>query len=571
MTDELVKEQIDRRQAERVDADVFISYKRSDRPKIAALAEALRRVGIERVWYDASLRTGDRFDDVIEANAHACRAMIVCWTGACFADEDTGYVRWEAGIGHRRGVLAPIALEPPAGIPFQDEREPELIQWNRYQIEDLSHWLTEPRFDSEEDALSRVGAHGPLSDATFMRLLDRLGEPALLDRPGLAELSPVYEAFDAVGDPAFDKSLPALETAVKRGRDWLSDHQNDPAAIDLARDLVDFEYAALGARVTQAYGQLLGDWTPPGAAAMARERGKDRLIRKLERDIEGKLAHIDQLRTSLERLGDAGRDRPGLFGRRDAPSEARVREARETARRLDQEAARSDISRPGAAWRDVIERLAPDALPEMVTLPPGTFLMGAPEGEDGATSDEFPQHKVKIGHTLAMGRYALTFAEWDAARAAGAKLEKPSDAVWGRDRRPVINVSWEDAQAYLEWLNTELGLAGRMDAYRLPSEAEWEYACRAGTATPFSFGETISKQQAQFSEGEWGSAKQTVPVGSFPPNAFGLHDMHGNVYEWCADPWHDNYEGAPTDGSVWDGGNTSLRVLRGGSWYYDPL
>jgi formylglycine-generating enzyme required for sulfatase activity len=164
----------------------------------------------------------------------------------------------------------------------------------------------------------------------------------------------------------------------------------------------------------------------------------------------------------------------------------------------------------------------------------------------------------------------VTFLEWDAAIAAGAKLEKPGDVGWGRDRRPAINVSWNDAKAYIAWLNGKLGLEGQRDAYRLPSEAEWEYACRAGTTTPFSFGAAISRSQAQFSAGSFGSAEQTVPVGSFPANAFGLHDMHGNVWEWCEDAWNANYKGAPTDGSAWLTGDVSSRVSRGGSWYYNP-
>ena len=125
---------------------------------------------------------------------------------------------------------------------------------------------------------------------------------------------------------------------------------------------------------------------------------------------------------------------------------------------------------------------------------------------------------------------------------------------------------------------SELGhSAAALDAYRLPSEAEWEYACRAGTTTPFSFGETISTAQANYDgnytyasgkKGEY--RKQTTPVGSFPANAFGLHDMHGNVWEWCADPWHDSHDGAPTNGSTWEGGDASRRVYRGGSWFSLP-
>ena len=170
-----------------------------------------------------------------------------------------------------------------------------------------------------------------------------------------------------------------------------------------------------------------------------------------------------------------------------------------------------------------------------------------------------------------MGVYALTFEEYD-RYCERTKREKPGDLGWGRANRPVINVSWNDAQAYCAWLTEQTGRA-----YRLPSEAQWEYACRAGTTTPFHFGARITTDQANF-DGNYtynGSAKgeyreQTVPVGSFPPNAFGLYDMHGNVWEWCQDAWHGNYKDAPTDGSAWEAKGDLSRVLRGGSWSYNP-
>ncbi len=202
-----------------------------------------------------------------------------------------------------------------------------------------------------------------------------------------------------------------------------------------------------------------------------------------------------------------------------------------------------------------------DVGPEMVVVPAGTFMMGSKDSPGGA--DEHPYHKVTIAAPLAVGRFAVTFDEWDAAAAAGGVTSKPVDQGWGRGRRPVINVSWEDATAFCAWLSTVTG-----EVYRLLSEAEWEYCCRAGTATRYAFGDTIARSQAQFSEGEMGSAKQTVEVGKFPPNAWGLSDMHGNVGEYCEDNWHANYRHAPDDGSVWKGKDI-LHVNRGGSWRAD--
>jgi formylglycine-generating enzyme required for sulfatase activity/tetratricopeptide (TPR) repeat protein len=207
--------------------------------------------------------------------------------------------------------------------------------------------------------------------------------------------------------------------------------------------------------------------------------------------------------------------------------------------------------------------------PEMVKIPAGRFRMGDIQG--GGSSDEKPVHEVSVS-AFAMGKYEVTFAEYDKFAEATGR-EKPSDSGWGRENRPVINVSWNDANAYAEWLSTQTG-----KQYRLPTEAEWEYAARAGTETKYWWGNTASHEYANYGADECCSGlaegkdrwEYTAPVGSFAPNQFGLYDTVGNVWEWCADSWHDNYEGAPNDGSVWEGGSGSSRVLRGGSWLNFP-
>jgi formylglycine-generating enzyme required for sulfatase activity len=161
-----------------------------------------------------------------------------------------------------------------------------------------------------------------------------------------------------------------------------------------------------------------------------------------------------------------------------------------------------------------------------------------------------------------VGRYAVTFDEWDAAVAAGGVSYKPHDSGWGRGRRPVINVNWDDAQVYCTWLSMLIG-----QKYRLLSECEWEYACRAGTTTKYTFGDTITKSQSQFSENVLGSAKRTTESGAFMPNEWGLYDLHGNVWEWCEDCWSDDYNIAPAVGTAWRENSSHARLLRGGSWY----
>jgi formylglycine-generating enzyme required for sulfatase activity len=206
--------------------------------------------------------------------------------------------------------------------------------------------------------------------------------------------------------------------------------------------------------------------------------------------------------------------------------------------------------------------------PEMVVVPPGSFEMGSPASEEGRISDEGPRHLVKISNPFAVGRFAVTFDEWDACVAdGGCNGYKPTDH-WGRGRQPVINVSWEDAKGYVAWLARKTG-----KTYRLLSEAEREYVTRAGTTTPFWWGPSMSVTQANgdgrtpYADGPTGEYRQkTVPVDSFAPNPWGLYQVHGNVYDWVEDCWHNNYAGAPTDGSAWVSGDCSRRVLRGGSW-----
>ena len=164
--------------------------------------------------------------------------------------------------------------------------------------------------------------------------------------------------------------------------------------------------------------------------------------------------------------------------------------------------------------------------------------------------------------SFALGVYEVTFAEYDRfANATGR--DRPNDRGWGRGGRPVIYVSWGDAVAYASWLSAETG-----EEYRLPSESEWEYAARAGTATRYGWGQDIGRNRANCSEcGSRWDGEQTAPAGSFPANAWGLHDMAGNVWEWVEDCWHENYARAPRDGSAWtSGADCGRRVLRGGSW-----
>ena len=202
---------------------------------------------------------------------------------------------------------------------------------------------------------------------------------------------------------------------------------------------------------------------------------------------------------------------------------------------------------------------------EMVDIPDGIFRMGDLSGE--GDDDEKPVHSVNVP-AFKIGKYEVTFAQWDACVAdGGCGRYTPDDKGWGRGNRPVINVSWEDVQGFIDWLNNKTG-----GNFRLPTEAEWEYAARAGGTTEYSWGNDISSNRANCEGcgGRWDGAEKTAPVGSYSANVWELHDLHGNVFEWVEDCQNDSYGGAPTDGRAWESGNCSRRMTRGGSWYYNP-
>ena len=195
----------------------------------------------------------------------------------------------------------------------------------------------------------------------------------------------------------------------------------------------------------------------------------------------------------------------------------------------------------------------------MVGLPAGQFLMGSPDSDRDAESWEKPQHQVKI-NSFAIGKYPVTQAQYQAVMGTNPSYFK------NNPQNPVENVSWDDAQAFCQKLSQITG-----KTYRLPTEAEWEYACRAGTTTDYYFGDYFDDCLKDYAWYYGNSQDKTHPVGQKKPNGWGLYDMSGNVWEWCADTWHDNYDSAPTDGSAWiENGNDNLPPLRGGSWLNFP-
>jgi formylglycine-generating enzyme required for sulfatase activity len=207
-------------------------------------------------------------------------------------------------------------------------------------------------------------------------------------------------------------------------------------------------------------------------------------------------------------------------------------------------------SGPGNVFQDCTD------CPGLVAMPAGSFEMGS-----SASDYDKPIHRVSIPKSFAIGRYEVTFKEYDKCVEEKGCKRSPDDRGWGRGMHPVINVSWVDAKEYTTWLSKKTG-----HVYRLPSEAEWEYAARAGSGASFWWGSGVGSRLANCRECRTGQAEHTMPVGSYKPNAFGLFDTAGNAAEWTEDCWNDDYRGAPTNGSAWTKGNCALRVLRGGSF-----
>lgn len=279
------------------------------------------------------------------------------------------------------------------------------------------------------------------------------------------------------------------------------------------------------------------------------------------------LEELDSLVDAVRRLG---RDIAGLIER-----------VRALVRRLFRRGGERVV--PGTIFKDI------DApwCPEMVVIPAGSFVMGSPEDEVGRMANEGPQHEVRLEYRFAVGRYPITFDEYGrfveatgrtlpydlelpppynlAKSPSGLAMTLPKYTLgWGRVRRPIINVSWHDAQAYIAWLSQET-----RQSYRLLSEAEWEYACRAGTTTRYWWGNDITPENANY---DGNAVVMTTEVGSYPPNPWGLYDMHGNVWEWVEDCGNDSYEGAPDDGSAWTSrdDDSGSRMVRGGAWFLTP-
>jgi formylglycine-generating enzyme required for sulfatase activity len=398
-------------------------------------------------------------------------------------------------------------------------------------------------------------------------------------RPSSAQLVRVLDVMLVSGDGEKSGQVEDLD-GLKAAEENEQKRQVEVARLKAAEEVERSLHADLASKRAEEEQKLQAEMARKRAEAeqklfaeMAKKRA-DEEQRRLQADLARKRAAEEkrlQAEIARKRREEEQRLLAEIARQKEADEEEQRREAeRDLGKVFDFEVVSVNakgkiINRSGKQARFQVENLGKGVVLEMVSIPGGEFVMGSPETEKGNYSDEKPQHKVTV-ESFYMGKYAVTQAQWEAVMGNNPSYFKGKNC-------PEEQVSWDDAVEFCKLLSD---MTGR--SYRLPSEAEWEYSCRAGTTSPFYFGETITTDLANFNGTSYIYAQEpkgiyrnkTTDVGSFPPNAFGLYDLHGNVWEWCADTWHENYEGAPSDGSVWkEGGYPKRRLLRGGSWNFD--
>ena len=437
------------------------------------------------------------------------------------------------GLNERR-VLAPRQARVPVASIDGAHLEPDLEFHGRHVVRQL-----ERRIEMHLSGNRRFRLHirpfsaDDVSDSEkFNRYLLGKWRPAFAD-------SPVF--VTGVGTAQFDGELHGDVYVTGRRIEahlFISDDQGREVAaatVDMDKGLFPLSVVGSGDEDDDDVPDITGGQTVPGSTNGGGSSGSGEVVSGVDVRLEQCARHVEAKRSAdaVKCYADVLKETPG-----------------------DTQALAGLEGLAGTKFRDC------DECPELVVVPSGTYKMGSERG----ASDEKPVHEVRIGYPLAVGVYEVTFGEWDACvEGDGCGGYRPGDKGWGRGPRPVVNVSWDDAQAYVGWLSEKTG-----QAYRLLSESEWEYVARAGTRTAYWWGDEIGRNRANCDGcgSRWDNQK-TAAVGSFPANAFGLHDVHGNVWEWVEDCYIDGYAGAPVNGSAWEW-NCDRRVLRGGSWYSEP-
>jgi formylglycine-generating enzyme required for sulfatase activity len=537
-------------------AEIFISYKSERRKAAEHLAQILRCYGYS-VWFDYSLINGRDFGLQIDAKVREAKAVVVLW---CAKSAGSRWVAEEADLAHSLGSLAPVMIEK-CELP---------VGFRRLDYIDLTGWDGAPR------------SH--LLDKLLDELEQKTGRAPQLNLRAVRDYEETWRRFKAPSLKAFALEAPLDAAESDRKLPERAAAKESPAA------------PAASGRKDESGGNHL--WT---LAAQEWPAVRD------SRDI-ARLRRFEASFAGTYYAGEAQALREALEAENSRLAQAQAQEDRwRTEGRIHisgviAHGAPEGWFLPGAGKTEWFQDFAGG--PEMAVVPAGAFMMGTAAAEIEALCKEYkgwansikregPQRRVAIAEPFAVGRFAVTVGEYMAGvKDGGCKppqwleegssyniktgsddhYKKLGDALTG-DRYPIVGVSWHDASAYAAWLSSKTG-----KSYRLLSEAEWEYACRAGTTASFWWGSSISTEQANydgnftFGGGKEGEHRQrTLPVKSFQPNPWGLYQVHGNVWEWCEDFWNETHEGAPSDGLARATGDSAFRALRGGSWRDVPV
>ena len=516
--------------------DIFISYSRNDRERVRIMAEALEKEGFD-VWWDPEIPPGESFSAVIDEQLKNSACIIAVWSNSSVT---SNWVQEEADDGMQRNTLIPVMID---GVDLPRG-------FKRLQTADLQGWTgdtSNPNWQLIITQVKKLVTARQARDAAEQHAAARNTAAKTQPRQALQSARPpahVQSQSNGGGFPVMLVMIVLLVALVGGGGAfWFMSNDNTDEQPARAEAVNDADKSAV-AEPTEAV--RIAENMVEGAAQKqdASQENKSALLADSESetsDVEAQAA-------------------PAIEASNETTTTEEDDEVDELASAPIEEAA---TIQAGATFRDC------DLCPELVALPvSGSFMFGAPENEPGRDASETPQIEITFAKPFAIGIYEVTYDEWAVCLAdGGCNGHEPQDLGWGEGRRPVINVSYEDAQAYLTWLSDRTG-----QTYRLPSEAEWEYAARAGTTTPFSFGERVRIANANFNaQYPYNNApterfrNQTLEVGSFAPNEFGLFDVHGNAWEWTSDCWRPNHTNANADGSP-VGGACSSRTIKGGGW-----
>ena len=548
--------------------DVFLAHNSADKPKVKAIAEALKKRGLKPWLDEEQIRPGLSFQQEIQ------QAIPLVRSAAIFIGSE-GLGRWQ--VMELRTLISQCVSKNIAVIP--------VLLPNVSEIPDDLLFLQEFSMVSFASGTDNLESLGRLVWGITGHKPDNINKEA-----SIAQYRQKVEEFVAGGEISVVESFILQDVQEKLGL--------DPEEARVIRDQVLEPYGKYQEKLDQfrqIFTKLVAEQGYPlGARAKADLKKlqdylelNDEDLVSLEKEAEHQKQQenerLQRQREESERLSK----RQEVHDRQEVTSPVSESVVAQQLNAFEFEVVTIEVQRSGLLGlgskvtsnrrrtqaRYFTENLGNGVILDMVYIPGGKFTMGSPPDEKDSYDYERPQHKVTV-QSFFMGKFQVTQAQWRAIASlpkVNRDLESDPSRFKGDDR-PVEQVSWEDAVEFCQRLSKQTG-----KEYRLPSEAEWEYACRAGTTTPFHFGETITTDLANYdgnytyANGPKGEYRQeTTPVGSFPANAFGLYDMHGNVWEWCEDDWHGNYDNAPNDGRAWLSEEGSKKVICGGSWGLNP-